>query len=133
MRTVRITCRNCWKIAALGISDKVSKEVLLDKEHQIRGYRTVHYPSHGQEVCKDCGREFTFPPLAAEYNSYLGILQTDRVIPKEECESVRFNYRGSIDHPVIVQDEYQYLPEEDPCEEQWLERLRDPNDNCNYH
>lgn len=121
MRTIKITCKGCWRIVALGLSFRMYKERVMDKNGEVLGQIERPYPAHDEEECPHCGTVHDCGP-ADFWHGHSGSLMSDRDARDEPLgEPVRFIYRGFIEGPIPVQDPTQFLPEADPLEEQWLE------------
>lgn len=60
-KTIKINCKGCWRICALGFSTRVLEEEVFDKQGNYLGMATKYLQASGHEVCPDCGREYFFP------------------------------------------------------------------------
>jgi hypothetical protein len=58
-----VECKGCWTLFVLGFSTREKKEVVTDKEGNVKAIIYRPLPAHDHEVCPDCGREYEFPPL----------------------------------------------------------------------
>ena len=120
MQTINITCRGCWRIVALGISYRKHTELVF-KDGDLVAKVEKNYPSHGKEECPKCGRVHDCGPADFWENEQGRLMSDDDARHQRLPEEItRFHYRGPIEGPIYMDDPVQYLPEDDPLEEQWL-------------
>lgn len=93
-----VECKGCWTLAVLGFSTREKKEVLTDKEGNVRAVIYRPLPAHDHEVCPDCGREYEFPSL-------------DDPPPEDipVCEPVIFRF-GPPSWPELAEENFRCLP-----------------------